>query len=174
MPETNPELRRELRNWARIVLFGHFALATLFIATGNWILVIIFTFGCHYCVWFEFLVAAPQHLGLSPNTPDFRLNTRTYTCGWLPAFFYWNMQYHVEHHMYPAVPFYHLPRLRAALIHDLPPAPHGLWATWQVLLPIMRRQRQDPTYTYVPSLPKNEGDRADDRTLLSEASQQAS
>ncbi len=78
--------------------------------------------------------------------------------------------------MFPAVPFYNLPRLRAESLieHDLPPAPHGLWATWQELLPIIRRgSAQDPTYTYVPPLPKNEGDRADDRTLLREASRQA-
>ena len=173
VPQTNPELRRELRNWARIVVLGHLALAILFVATGNWILIIIFTLGCQLCPWFEILVAAPQHVGLSPNAADFRLNTRTYTAGWLPAFFYWNMQYHLEHHMFPAVPFYNLPRLRAAIAHDLPPAPHGLWATWKEILPIMKRQRVDPTYVYVPPLPKNEGDRADDRTLLSEASQQA-
>ena len=122
-------------------------------------------------MWFEFLVAAPQHVGLSPNMPDFRLNTRTYTSGWLPAFFYWNMQYHVEHHMYPAVPFYNLPRLRAAMAYDLPPAPHGLWATWKEILPIMKRQRIDPTYVYVPPLPKNEGDRATADTVFHEAAQ---
>ena len=103
--------------------------------------------------------------------PDFRLNTRTYTCGLLPAFLYWNMQYHLEHHMFPAVPFYHLPKLRAALIHDLPPAPHGLWATWRELLPIMRRQREDPTYFYLPPLPKNEGDHASADTVLREAAE---
>lgn len=173
VPESSTEQRREIRHWARIVLLGHLALAALFIATGNWFLIIIVNLGCLYCPWLVVLCGAPQHVGLSPNTPDFRLCCRTYTCSWLPGFFYWNMQYHVEHHMFPAVPFYNLPRLRAALIHDLPPAPHGLWATWRELLPIIRRQRVDPTYVYVPPLPKNEGDRADDRTLLSEASQQA-
>jgi fatty acid desaturase len=173
VPETNVEQRREIIHWARVVVLGHLALAAAFILSGHWFLIVIVNFGCLYCAWLVFLCGAPQHLGLTPNTPDFRLCCRTYTCSWLPAFFYWNMQYHVEHHMFPAVPFYHLPELRAALIDDLPPAPHGLWATWQELIPIIRRQRVDPTYTYVPPLPKNEGDRADDCTLLSEASQQA-
>ncbi len=173
VPESNVEQRREITRWAHVVLFGHLALAAVFILTGHWFLIVIVNLGCLYCGWLVVLCGAAQHVGLSPNTPDFRLCCRTYTCSWLPAFFYWNMQYHVEHHMFPAVPFYNLPRLRAVLIHDLPPAPHGLWATWQELLPILRRQREDPAYVYVPPLPANEGEHADDRTLLSEASQQA-
>jgi len=153
LPRTKAELRRDHRRWAIIVLVGHLALATLFIATGNWILIIIVTLGCQYCIWLQILCGAPQHVGLVPNVPDFRLCCRTYTCGWFPAFIYWNMQYHLEHHMYPAVPFYNLPALRKAIKHDLPPAPHGLWATWKELLPILRKQRKDPTYVCVPVLP---------------------
>ena len=109
---------------------------------------------------------------MASNTPDFRLCCRTYTCSWLPAFFYWNMQYHVEHHMFPAVPFYNLPRLRQAIAHDLPPATHGLWAMWRGdILPVLRRQRQDPGYVYVPPLPANEGERATDGQLYAEAAQ---
>jgi fatty acid desaturase len=171
VPETDVAGRRTIVNWARTVLLGHLALAALFIATGHWFLIVIVSFGCLHSSWFVFLCGAAQHVGLSSDVPDFRLNTRTYTCGWLPAFLYWNMQYHVEHHMFPAVPFYNLPKLREAIKHDLPPAPHGLWATWQELLPIMRRQREDPSYRYVPLLPKNEGERATDETLLSEAAQ---
>ena len=171
VPETDEKSRAEIRRWARIVLFGHLALAATFIATGHWFLIMIVNFGCMYSSWFVFLCGAPQHVGLSSDVPDFRLNTRTYTCSWLPGFFYWNMQYHVEHHMFPAVPFYNLPRLHEAIKHDLPPAPHGLRATWTELLPIMRRQRAEPGWVYVPPLPTNEGDRATDETLLSEAAQ---
>ena len=167
------EQRRETITWARIVLLGHLALATAFILTGHWFLVIVINLGTFYCVWFVVVCGAAQHVGLASDTPDFRLCCRTYTCSWFPALLYWNMQYHVEHHMYPAVPLYNLPKLRAALIHDLPPAPHGLWATWQELLPIMRKQQQDPTWFYVPPLPKNDGDRADADTVLREAAQQA-
>ena len=37
--------------------------------------------------------------------------------------------------------------------HDLPPCPKGLLATWQEIIPIVRRQRHDPDYKYVPELP---------------------
>lgn len=171
VPETDLKARRELIAWARIVLFGHLALAALFLLTGHWFLIIIVNLGTLYCPWLVTLCGAPQHVGLSSDVNDFRLNTRTYTCGALPAFFYWNMQYHVEHHMFPAVPFYNLPRLRAAIAHDLPLATHGLWTTWCDIQSILQRQRQDPNYVFVPLLPKNDGERATDETLLTEAAQ---
>jgi fatty acid desaturase len=171
LPDTNPKARRELVIWARIVLLGHLALAAAFIATGHWFLIVVINLGCLYCSWLVVLCGAAQHVGMSPNVPDFRLNSRTYTCGWFPAFMYWNMQYHVEHHMFPAVPFHNLPRLRRAIEHDLPPAPHGLVATWRELIPIMRRQRAEPGYVFVPRLPGNQGERVGDDRIHAEASQ---
>ncbi len=171
LPEANTELRRKHRQWARLVLLGHTALAAVFILSGHWFFIIVFTFGTQYCGWLIFLCGSPQHFGLAPDVSDFRLCCRTYTCSWLPAFLYWNMQYHIEHHMFPAVPFYQLPKLRAAICHDLPPAPHGLLATWKHLLSIHRRQIADPSYVYVPELPQCDagGQQAADQILLTEA-----
>ena len=140
--------------YKRQVLGGHAALAAVFVATGNWILVPVVNFGCLYCPWLQTLTGAPQHAGLTPDVPDWRLCCRTYTCHWFPAFLYWNMQYHVEHHMFPAVPFYHLPRLRETIAHDLPPAPHGLFAVWREMLPILRRQREEPGWFFTPQIPQ--------------------
>jgi len=172
LPESNAALRREHRDWARVVLFGQLSLALLFIFTGQWFLIVVFTLGCHYCDWLQMLCGAPQHVGLSPNVSDFSLCLRTDTCSGFPALLYWNMQYHLEHHMFPAVPFYNLPRLRRVIEHDLPPAPHGLWATWKELLPIIKKQREAKSYVFVPRLPANTGERVTDRVIQSEAAQQ--
>ena len=169
IPESNAKLRRERKEWALTVVLGHLALAILFIATGNWFLIIVFNLGVFYCGWLTALCGTPQHYGLSPNVPDFRLCCRTYTCGWLPAFLYWNMQHHIEHHMFPAVPFYNLGKLRKAIEHDLPPANHGLWPTWKHLLEVSRRQKEDPNYVFVPELPSGSGERVGDDVLELEA-----
>ena len=74
--------------------------------------------------------------------------------------------------MFPAVPFFNLPKLRAAIEHDLPPAPHGLWVTWKGILQIHRKQLENPNYTFIPKLPLPEGEgpnRAEDNVLEREA-----
>ena len=153
LPESATRLRRQHRNWARTLLIGHGLLALVFIATGHAFLIVVYTFGTFYCGWLGFLCGVPQHYGLNSDIPDFRMNTRTFTCSWLPAFYYWNMQYHLEHHMFPAVPFYNLPKLRRAIAHDLPPATHGLLATWREMLALRRKFLADPNYRYLPALP---------------------
>jgi len=63
------------------------------------------------------------------------------------------MQYHIEHHMYAAVPCYHLPGLRKAIEHELPPAPRGLRATWKEILAIHREQQSNRDYYLEVRLP---------------------
>ncbi|MCY4130160.1 MAG: fatty acid desaturase [Gammaproteobacteria bacterium] len=77
------------------------------------------------------------------------------------GYHFWNMQYHLEHHMYPAVPFFNLPKLRRAIEHDLPPAPHGLRNTWREMLALRRRFLADPNFTYMPVFPAHSQPAAD-------------
>jgi beta-carotene hydroxylase len=50
-----------------------------------------------------------------PRREDLRFNTITVTSRAL-GFFWANITYHVEHHLYPRVPFYRLPGLRKLLV----------------------------------------------------------
>ena len=61
-----------------------------------------------------------QHIGLADNVIDHRLNTRTVYMNPISRCIYWNMNYHVEHHMFPMVPYHALPRLHDLIKHDLP------------------------------------------------------
>jgi fatty acid desaturase len=158
MPASNQGLRLNHRNWARIILLGHLSLALIFIATGHWYLILIVSMSTFYCSWLCWAICMPpQHIGMTPNSPDFRLACRTYTCGRFIGFLYWNMQYHIEHHMFPAIPFYNLPELRKAIQHDLPPVTHGLFKTWREILPVLKKQRLNPEYTFIPDLPSQAG-----------------
>lgn len=46
-------------------------------------------------------------------------NTRTTFTNRIVRFLAWNMPYHVEHHVYPAVPFHRLPELHGLMREDL-------------------------------------------------------
>ena len=145
--------RAALFGWARVMLLGHLALAALFIAADAWIMLLVVTFARWLAPWLSFLLVETQHAGLAANTPDHRLCCRTILLGPCTRFLYWHMNYHVEHHMFPSVPFYNLHKLRAAIAADLPPAPRGLLRAWAQMLPVLWRQRRDSGCLIVPPLP---------------------
>ena len=92
------------------------------------------------------LFALSQHVGLAQNVYDYRMNTRTIYLGPVLGFLYMNMQYHLEHHLYPNVPYYNLPALHEAIKDKCPPAYNGLWPVFAELLPVLWGQRRDPAY----------------------------
>ena len=69
------------------------------------------------------------------------------------SFLYANMNYHIEHHMFPMVPFYALPELHALIADQCPTPIHGLAAAYREIIPALLRQRSDPTYFVVKRLP---------------------
>jgi fatty acid desaturase len=57
--------------------------------------------------------------GDCPRVANMLLNTRTTYTTALMRFLAWNMPYHVEHHVFPAVPFYQLPALHRLIRDEL-------------------------------------------------------
>jgi fatty acid desaturase len=98
---------------------------------------------------------APQHAGLPEDVLDHRLNCRTMLMNPLFEFLYMKMNYHVEHHMFPMVPFSALPQLHAEIADQCVPASPSLLAAWRESLPALRRQRVDPSYAIDRVLPRS-------------------
>ena len=153
LPEEKGKERRRIFNYARLTLLVHLGLAVYFVLSGMWILLFVVTIGVFVAPWLAILCALPQHICLKGDTPDWRICARTVLMHPVIRFFYWNMNYHIEHHMYASVPFYNLPALHEEIKHDLPEPYPGLIAAWRDILPAIRRQREDPDYAMVPELP---------------------
>lgn len=151
-PPEAADQRRALVNWARFLLVGHGLIVLVSLALGQWMIPIIVTFAPFYGGGFQYLFNESQHIGLSNNVNDYRLNTRTFILNPFLSFLYWHMNYHIEHHMYAAVPCYNLAKLHRLIAHDLPHCPRGIVETWVEIVPIVRQQRRDPEYTYVPQI----------------------
>jgi fatty acid desaturase len=94
-----------------------------------------------------------QHLGLNEDVLDHRLNTRTVYMNPFFRFLYWNMNYHIEHHMFPMVPYHALPALHEEMKSDCPAPAGGLWVALKEVISALRKQRKDPTYTIMRPLP---------------------
>jgi fatty acid desaturase len=67
---------------------------------------------------------------------------------------YWNMNYHIEHHVYPSVPFHALPALNAAIKDQLPEPSPSLIAAHVEIVRVILAQRTDPHATASPPLPR--------------------
>lgn len=151
--QLSPHLKPDLVRWARTVLAGHALLVIVSLALGLWLIPVLVTLAPFYGGWLLYLLNNTQHTGLVDNTPDYRLCTRTITLNPFLEFLYWHMNFHVEHHMYAAVPCYNLSKVHQQIKADLPACPNGIIATWKHLIPILQRQKADPTYQYVANLP---------------------
>ena len=92
------------------------------------------------------MVGMTQHAGLAENVTDHRLNTRTVYMNPITRFIYWNMNYHLEHHMFPMVPYHRLRDLHEEIRSDLPPPAPSIAAAYRELVPVLLRQRRDPNY----------------------------
>ncbi len=106
-----------------------------------------------YGSWLMPIYGDTQHAGLAENVLDHRLNCRTVYMNVVNRYLYWNMNYHVEHHMFPLVPYHNLPKLHEVVKSDMPPAYPSLWKAWCEIIPAVLRQVKDPAYHVERKLP---------------------
>ena len=60
------------------------------------------------------------------------------------------MNYHVEHHMFPMVPYYRLPELHEEVKHDCAPVYPSLWAAYREIIPADPAPAQGPGVLRAP------------------------
>jgi fatty acid desaturase len=106
-----------------------------------------------YGAWHHVLTGLTQHVGLAEDVLDHRLNCRTMYINPFSQFVYWNMNYHIEHHMFPMVPYHRLPELHKEMQADCPPPYQGFYACYREIIPTLWRQLRDPTHFVHRQLP---------------------
>lgn len=111
---------------ARVVLGAQATLALAFLALGQPTLVLLVNGGAFIATLPNKWLAAAQHHGCAIGSDSVDASARTVLLNPLLAFLYANMNYHVEHHAYPGVRYYHLPALHRATRAQLKPATRGL------------------------------------------------
>jgi fatty acid desaturase len=139
--------------WARVFVGIH--LAAVLWALASWSLLPLMLVGGPriYGTWHMVMTGLLQHGGLAEDVLDHRLNSRTVYMNPISRWIYWNMNYHVEHHMFPMVPYHALPRLHELVKGDLPVPDRSIPAAYAAMIRALWRQRTDPGYTIQPVLP---------------------
>lgn len=96
-------------------------LASTLTIFGGWIYFLLFWMVPYLSTFFmfQYIRSVAEHFGELDYEDDLS-STRTVKANWLEQFFLspHNVGYHLEHHLYPGVPFYHLPKLHEMLMQQ--------------------------------------------------------
>lgn len=106
-----------------------------------------------YANWLNFFGFLSQHAGLREDAHDHRQNTRTFTMNPAFEFLYNNMNYHIEHHLYPLIPFYNLPVLHEKVRDQLPHTYGSLTEVTRETVPAIWRQAFEPDFFLTRQVP---------------------
>ena len=151
IPESErPKAIRVARIW--LVIYG--ATVALAVYLHSWLPLMLIGLPRLYGAWHMVMTGLLQHGGLADNVIDHRLNCRTVYMNPLSRFIYLNMNYHVEHHMFPMVPYHALPKLHELIRHDLPAPCPSIWAGYREMIPAFLRQLRYEDYYLRRELPQ--------------------
>jgi fatty acid desaturase len=139
---------------ARIWLAIHLAVVALALYLGSWLPVLLVgPLPTMYGAWVHVMTGITQHGGLAENVLDHRLNSRTVYMNPVLRFIYWNMNYHVEHHMFPMVPYHRLPELHEEMKPFCPPPAKSVFDAYREIIPAILRQAREPGWAIERKLP---------------------
>ena len=138
---------------ARIYALVYAGMIGLCLYYGTW-LPFLFILGPNlYGAWLTSIYGYTQHAGLAEDVLDHRLNCRTVKMNFIHRFLYWNMNFHLEHHMFPLVPYHALPRLHELVKDDCPAPYKSLSEAYREIIPAVLRQIKDPGFYVRRKLP---------------------
>jgi fatty acid desaturase len=100
---------KDIKINARVILFYIVISLLIFVKFKLYPLIFLVTLSPFIITFFNKILAFAQHYGLSSNLKnDYFANSRTIILNPFWNFFYSSMNYHVEHHFSPMVPYYNL------------------------------------------------------------------
>lgn len=138
--------------WSRILVLFHGGVFAYAVSSRTYALVLVVNVHLFVGNWLAYFIGVTQHCGLKGSVADFRRNTRSVWLDPVTEFFYWRMNFHLEHHMFAGVPCYNLKKLHGLIEHDLPET-KSVWATWAEMRAIHANQLKNPGYEHERPLP---------------------
>ena len=87
-----------------------------------------------------------QHAGLADNVKDHRKSTRTVIMNPFFSFLYSNMEYHIEHHIFPKIPCHNLKAFHHVVKDQMPTPRKGIINAYKEIIPAIFKQAKDKNY----------------------------
>ena len=131
--------RKAVYRFTVLSLIFHVLFAILCIITGYWFLIILITLAPFYGPGIHtFLCGVQQHACCRVNDPDFRKSCGDMILDPISSLLYWRMEYHIEHHMFAAIPCYNLKKFSKFVSDQLPKKEYAI----PRLVKLARRSRE--------------------------------
>lgn len=143
VPETE---RRRMIAEDRVFVAVVAAAAAACVVSGSLLPLVLVGLPTIYGGWLVVFFGITQHAGLQENVLDHRRNTRTVYMNPVFRFLYSNMNYHIEHHLFPGVPYHALPALHQEIKPYLPEPNPSILSAYRELLGALKHQQRDPAW----------------------------
>ena len=146
--------QKKITRNARVILFIWFLIIIVSFYFNTWWPIIFYFLPTFVGRPLHFAVNVTQHLAAKVDIKDHRLSSYTIILNSILSFYYWHMEYHIEHHLFPMVPSYNLKKLRKEIENELPKPFNGLFDFYKKVLPSLIKLAFDLDGYYRVKLPK--------------------
>ncbi len=139
------EINKVINSSRLYVLFWLIVIATsLYLET--WLPVIMILLPPFYGNTILMICAMTQHAGLADNIKDHRKSTRTVILNPIFSFLYSNMEYHIEHHIFPKIPCHNLKAFHHLIKDQMPNPKRCVIDAYKSIIPAIFKQSKDKNY----------------------------
>ena len=148
------EIKKVINSSRLYVLFWLIVIATsLYLET--WLPVIMILLPPFYGNTILMICAMTQHAGLADNVKDHRKSTRTVILNPFFSFLYSNMEYHIEHHIFPKIPCHNLKAFHQLIKDQMPKPKRGVIDAYKSIIPAIFKQSKDKNYFIDVEIPSS-------------------
>jgi len=137
---------KKVINSSRLYVLFWFIVIMISIVYGTWLPVIMILLPPFYGNTILLICAMTQHAGLADNIKDHRKSTRTVILNPFFSFLYSNMEYHIEHHIFPKIPCHNLKTFHKVIKDQMPTPATGVIDAYKTIVPTIFKQAKDKNY----------------------------
>ena len=144
---------KKVINMSRIYVSLWLVIIVVSIYIQSWLPVIMIMLPPFYGNTILMICAMTQHAGLADNVKDHRKSTRTVIMNPFISFLYSNMEYHIEHHIFPKIPCHNLKKFHEVAKDQMPKPCKGFIQAYKSIIPAIIKQSKDKNYFIDVELP---------------------
>ena len=139
------EINKVITSSRLYVLFWLLVIFTSFVLE-TWLAILMILLPPFYGNTILMICAMTQHAGLADNVKDHRKSTRTVILNPFFSFLYSNMEYHIEHHIFPKIPCHNLKAFHQLIKDQMPNPKRGVVDAYKSIIPAIFKQAKDKNY----------------------------